>query len=183
MTLNGLLKQKAICFWLWESCSASDGKKRVCVCMCQGIFCGCLPSPFYPSTLHHSGKNPHPLENYLSPSPWCPELQDRNLNLEWRETHWSQRQQLLGGKLWSYPGSCPSKGQLFSYSFGSVNYPPNTLPMKVQVHFCCSKPKKPNAKCLFWDHLMHLCLPTVVSSGSGIKEVCSVCLPNEWMNE
>lgn len=66
-----------------------------------------------------------------------------------------QQQQLLGGKFWSCPGSHPSQHQLFSYSFGSVSYS-NILPMNlfsllklVQVHFCCSKPKKPNGKSLF----------------------------------
>lgn len=54
----------------------------------------------------------------LSP-PQCPELQDRNLNVEWREIPWSQQKWHLGGKLWC---SCLSKSQLFSYSFGSVNY-------------------------------------------------------------
>ena len=67
-----------------ESHNMSYGKKGVFLCVRVS------PVIAYQAhlTLHHSsGENSHSLENCLSPTPHCPEFQDRNLNLEWKETH------------------------------------------------------------------------------------------------
>lgn len=74
-----------------------------------GIFCCCPPSPFYPPVLcHSSGKNFHPLENYLSLTPGVPYSRPGTWILnEWGPTvtdsclvlTCQQQQQLLGDRL------------------------------------------------------------------------------------